>query len=801
MGGSLFTSTYRYSIRQIVIVCFIVVSIVPLTLLGFKNIQHEDDDIHREVKEKHQLLAQNLTFAISVYLEQALDDTKKLADKFDSVSTNKIDLKELNFYPKFKSIALLQDKSIIAQQSIYQAKQNISQVLLPNINCLSQANIRKRTFFSSLFTSPYSKNPTLFICQPIEGHDTILLAELDLSYFSALQESIVFGREGHAAIVNSFGQVVAHPNQNWVNQVKNISDWEIIQAAKAGKTGTMTFYSPHFGEEMISGYAGVPNFKWSVIIPQPMSEVNEQIKTITYTHIFWIIVALILGLFLAAYFTRKVTFPIVSLNNSVAAIEENNFKGTLHNPNSSLPLEIVNLRESFKRILTSFNVNNEKLKIANLSLSEEVNKATNDLLAANIKLQRIVTLDELTNMYNRRGLQDILTHEVARVKRDGGSFAILLCDLDHFKSINDNYGHATGDNVLRTFSNLTQSVLRERDVVGRWGGEEFLCILGDADYDTSMEIADRLRSLVAETVILPDEIGFNVTVSIGLATYPTDSDDIDELIACADDALYKAKRTGRNKIVVCKRKLEGFQSISNQLRCALAENAIRVAFQSIYDVNTNQLVGKRTMTRIICQKDNILSASTFLATARQLKLISHIDHLCLKSAVAKYSEDTSIPYILPVSKEFLEKKNNFKDYINYAKKHGELKFIFEISESEFHGNAFEAREILKPYLAAGVELCLNDFCSTGISLKFLTELPFHYVKVNEEILSSVHRNNRTLLAVRSALRMCKSLGIKTIASKVSDDKQLIKQLHFDWAYGYAYEKPVLNLTRYKAINV
>ena len=797
----MFTYPKQLSIKHIAVICFLLVGVVPLMLLGWKNIQHESVDTHREVKEKHQLLAQNLTFAISAYLEHALSDTKMLANKYSLASTENPTLQELNFYPRFLSIAILKNKSVVGVQSIYQTKQNISRVLLPNINCLSQANIRKQAFFSSIFTSPYSKKPTMFVCQPIEGKDAILLAELDLSFFYALQKSIIFGRDGHAAIVNSHGQIVAHPNESWVSEIKNVSDWQIIQSTKAGKTGTMKFFSPHFDEEMISGYAGIPKFEWGVIIPQPMSEVNGQIDQITFTHLVWILATLALALVLAAFFARKVTLPIISLSKAIAAVENNNFEGVLREQAEPFPKEIVKLSDSFKKVLSYFQKSSENLKKANLSLSEEINKATNDLLVANIKLQRIVTLDELTNMYNRRGLQDILRHEVARVKRDGGSFTILLCDLDHFKMINDNYGHAMGDNVLRTFSTLSQSVLRERDIVGRWGGEEFLCILGDADINTSLEIAERLRTLVEDTVILPDEIGFNVTVSSGLATFPTDGDDIDELIACADSALYEAKRTGRNKIVTCKRKHEGFQSVSNQLRCALAEDAIRTAFQSIFDVSTNNVVGKRVMTRIVCEKDKILNADVFLSTAKQLKLINHIDHLCLEATLDEFAENKLIYYIMPVSLEFLEKSNNLNEISDLMMKNPQLKIIIEISESEFQGNVYEARKTLKPYLKAGVQLCLNDFCSTGNSLMFLTELPFYYVKVNEDLLNSVHKNNRTLLAVRSALRMCKSLGIKTIASKVSDDKQLIKQLHFDWAYGYAYDKPILKLTKDKTVYV
>jgi len=800
----LFKQIKQLSIYHIAILCFIIVGVIPLLLLGWKNIQHENDDIHREVKEKHQLLAQNLTFSIGTYLEQAMNDANSLANKYDSVVPREIEVTELNLYPKFLNIAVIKENAAIAYQSIYKSDQDISQVLLPKVDCISKASIRQRAHFSSLITSPFSNKPTLFICQPLENKNTLLLAELDLSHFYALQKSIVFGRRGHAAIVNQFGQVVAHPNQNWVDEIKDISDWKIIQTTNAGKTGTMSFYSDHFKEEMISGFASVPNYRWGVIIPQPMSEINEQIQDVTDTHFIWSIVAFLLSLLLAAFFTRKISSPIVSLSQEVAFLEANNFQGDLQKQASHMPKELAVLSNSFRKVLHSFQKSNANLKDVNKSLSEEVNKATNDLLAANIKLQRVVTLDELTGLYNRRGLQDILVHEVARVKRDGGSFSILLCDLDHFKLINDNYGHATGDNVLRTFSNLAQSILRERDVVGRWGGEEFLCILGDADYNTTIEVAERLRNLVADTVILPDEIGFNVTVSIGLATFPTDGEDIQELLACADNALYDAKQTGRNKTVTCKRSQSGFFSIANQLRCALSDNAIKVAFQSMFDVATSRQTAKRAMSRIICDKEKILKANVFLPTAKQFKLMSHIDRICFDAMLVKITENDSEIFILSVSREFLEKTSNLDEVVKQIQNYKSSTIIFEISESEFAGNVYEAKKTLSPYIDAGVQLCLNEFCSSsGVSLEFLTELPFHYVKVNDDLLNNCYKNNRTMLAMRSALRMCKSLGIKTIASNVStqQQKQIVEQLRFDWAQGYMYEKPVLNLAKNKTIYV
>ena len=796
------------SIKHIITSSLIFVGIIPILLLGWKNIEHHKSGITQNVAEKHQLLAENLTFAISTYLEQALNDAETLANKYSVDIPNRLSISELSYYPKFLSLTVLNNTKIVSQQSLYQVKSNISEILLPNINCLSKSEVSKEANFSSIFTSPYTKKPTVYICQPIhhtnENKNAFLLAELDLSYFHQLQKNIVFGRKGHAAIVNSHGQIVSHPNKNWVNQIKNISNWEIIRLSAEGKSGITNFFSPYFQEDMISGYAGISGFQWSVIVPQPVSEVNEEINEITNLHLIWSGLALVGAIILAMLITRKVIVPIINLNREITAIEAGGFQKQLSDNSLPLPKEINSLRSAFKHILNSFHLINEDLKKANSSLVEEVNKATNDLLMANIKLQRIVTLDELTGLYNRRGLQDILGHEIARTKRDGGSFTILLCDLDHFKLINDNYGHATGDEVLRTFSKLVQPILRERDVVGRWGGEEFLCILGDADFETAYEIAERLRTTVAETVILPDEIAFNVTLSIGLASFPTDAEKIEDLLVCADSALYEAKQSGRNKTISCKPKPSGFLSVSNQLRCALAENAIKVAFQSVFDVSTGQIAAKRAMARIVCDKDKILKANVFLPTARQLNLIGYIDKISLDEILLGIDENSELNYIFSVSKEFLKHEKNYEDLKKFSRSLSKpLNLIFEINESEFVGNPYEAKKLVSPYLEAGIKLCLNNFCSINVSLPFLTQLPFHYVKVDESVLNDMYNNKRTRMALRSALRICKSLGIKTIASNVENKKtnEIIKELHFDWAQGYEYERPVLVVRKDKEIFV
>ena len=170
----------------------------------------------------------------------------------------------------------------------------------------------------------------------------------------------------------------------------------------------------------------------------------------------------------------------------------------------------------------------------------------------NARLHRIVErqalVDGLTGIANRRQCEDALPHEIARAERLGTPLTIVLADLDDFKAINDIHGHAVGDDVLREFAQVLRSTLRESDLAGRWGGEEFLLLLPGADALGGAQLADRVRSVLGERSFLGREGGvFGVSCSFGVAQHQP-GDDGRELFAAADRALYQAKRRGKNRV-------------------------------------------------------------------------------------------------------------------------------------------------------------------------------------------------------------------------------------------------------------
>jgi diguanylate cyclase (GGDEF)-like protein len=167
------------------------------------------------------------------------------------------------------------------------------------------------------------------------------------------------------------------------------------------------------------------------------------------------------------------------------------------------------------------------------------------------QLERLSLTDALTGIANRRHLEKHLELELARARRYGYPLAVVMLDIDHFKRFNDTYGHLAGDKVLQGLAKLIASEARTSDLVGRYGGEEFLIICAHTDLNGALTLAERIRKSVEEKLIISHNgKELRVTVSAGVAIFPDDATDEVSLIEAADKALYKAKQTGRNKVCV-----------------------------------------------------------------------------------------------------------------------------------------------------------------------------------------------------------------------------------------------------------
>jgi diguanylate cyclase (GGDEF)-like protein len=198
-------------------------------------------------------------------------------------------------------------------------------------------------------------------------------------------------------------------------------------------------------------------------------------------------------------------------------------------------------------------INNAEL-IARLNTAERILTLEKSLKDANSAIKILSMTDNLTKCYNRGYLTRKLPEEITRVRRYGDSLSLIFCDIDHFKKINDTYGHQTGDEVLIGFANgLSKSIRTDIDWIGRYGGEEFIIVLPETPLDGAARLAERLRKVVADHKITTDGNDISITSSFGVTGFNSETLDTkisaEKIIGAADKYLYQAKETGRNKVI------------------------------------------------------------------------------------------------------------------------------------------------------------------------------------------------------------------------------------------------------------
>ncbi len=187
--------------------------------------------------------------------------------------------------------------------------------------------------------------------------------------------------------------------------------------------------------------------------------------------------------------------------------------------------------------------------IARVRVHFKIKALQEELRATNRRLEELSNTDGLTKLYNRRYFMELLELEFQRAQRYDSSMAFVMIDIDHFKDFNDTYGHLLGDKILIEISSILQENLRVHDMVGRYGGEEFALLTPETDDRGALVVAERYRRRIEDFVLVEEDKHLKVTISLGIAFYPhPEINSVDDLIRLADNALYKAKRNGRNRV-------------------------------------------------------------------------------------------------------------------------------------------------------------------------------------------------------------------------------------------------------------
>jgi diguanylate cyclase (GGDEF)-like protein len=436
-------------------------------------------------------------------------------------------------------------------------------------------------------------------------------------------------------------------------------------------------------------------------------------------------------------------------------------------------------------------------------LEQVITVRTHGLEAANRQLRHLATHDALTGLPNRVLLDDRLAQAMAHADRDKRSFALMVCDLDRFKLINDSLGHRAGDELLQEVARRLSAVARTADTVARFGGDEFVLVGSSlADAEDAMQLAMRAIEALRAPVRIAG-IDVHVSPSVGIALYPEDGASIEALLAHADAAMYAAKHQGRGSV---QRYLPGMHAgiedrvqMESELHQAIELKQFELHYQPKVDTRTGVVRSAEALIRWVHPSRGLVSPADFIPLAEECGLIGAIGEWVIREACrqARAWQEEGVPSLrisvnLSASQfreaGLVDSIRRALDDVGLPARYLEV----ELTESAVMSDPEQSVAILEQLSAMGVLVSVDDFGTGYSSMSYLRRFPIDKLKIDRVFINEIASRPEDASIVRAIVSLAHSLNLKVVAEGVETPAQLdfLKTAGCDEYQGYHYSRPL-----------
>ncbi|WP_158630020.1 sensor domain-containing diguanylate cyclase [Cohnella sp. AR92] len=515
-------SGVRLSLIIIAIVFFsVIVSFVLSTAIGYDT---QKRSLTENTLELNRITANELSRTTETIVQSMQDTLKSASDYISSGQWKQEDIQQQidflrNSVPYFNSVVIVNESGLVTSTSPEALK-------LKGTTLSSQQAMEALQQKKPMISEPYRASTGRLIIlasYPVYNIDGSYKGFIGGSVY--LQEKNVFqkilGQQGmnengsYYYVVDSEGNLIYHPDASRIGE--NVSNNAIVQLLIEGKDGQMKVKNSR-NASFLAGAAVIPAVGWGIVSQTPSSVISDSVEEVI-VKVAMISTPLMLVLLLIVIFiSHRLSFPL----NRLAHLASNLTKG------AATTVRLPDVKHWNYETNELYCAVSEAFKLLDKRAEEFSYQAHTD---------------PLTGLTNRRLMDEI----VARWVREGVPFAVIMMDLDRFKSINDTYGHQMGDEVLRFLAAHMQQLKGKNDYCCRYGGEEFVFLMPYGSESQAYEIAEKLRSRMANE---NSPTGKPVTLSLGISSYPLQAQSVESLFGQADDALYRAKKQGRNRTIV-----------------------------------------------------------------------------------------------------------------------------------------------------------------------------------------------------------------------------------------------------------
>ena len=757
-------------LRAVLFIAFSIMSVIPVLLLGWWAVDSARENEYSAVKEKHLLVAEHLTLALSRYAQ----DTESILEYISSSPmkiTNSAHY-ELLWAQNITSIRFFNSNHV--QQVGISTGNGVepTPLTIEQLKTVDENSTTPQTIFLPAQLDGNGQ-PKILIITPAAHIEGYLVAEMSTEYFLKLQEQVKFGELGHAAIVDQTGNVLAHPNPDWAKQIKNIAKVSSVKRMMNRETGVEQFYSPAKKADMIAGLSFVKETGWGAMVPQPISELEDRIEYIKNVTLGIGLIGMALAMLISWFLANIIARPTQQL-----ALLANHFK--------------VNDISSESVLVTSHTREQHELSTA-------FDNMIHALRSKNSQLLYHSQHDPLTGLANRKLLREYLNQAIV----EETPFIFALLDLDDFKDINDHWSHAHGDELLIHVANRLVDITGQRGLVARIGGDEFAIAFNtNISIESAERIVEELRNKLTLSYQVIDET-LKIDCCCGLSRYPQDAQNRSDLMQCADLAMYAAKVTNNTHVQWYKPRmradLNSRVELTQSLREAIKQNQFIIHYQPKVDAISHKIQGFEALVRWQHPTRGLIYPESFISLAENTGQIIPlgrliIDTVCKDLAIWKREASRTVPIAINLSVKQFDSPNLASMIIGSTNRYNLAAedIEFEITESVFAKHSERVETILQELTSFGFEISIDDFGTEQSSLSRLKDFEFNKIKIDKAFIAESDCNIKAAGILKSVVNMGHTLQLPVIVEGIETHKQLslVQSLGCDQIQGFLFSTGV-----------
>jgi diguanylate cyclase (GGDEF)-like protein len=660
-----------------------------------------------------------------------------------------------------------------------------------------EASKSEGAIYTAFMNNPDTNRPVLVTSKPLmyitganskyEGERKLygyLALTIETGHFARQSADLKVGQTGNVFFTDSSGKILFHPEKSrigtsvapglFARMVKGIDKGIQIDAPYTGKAGH---------------YRAIRLDDWlhAVAVYQDNEFIDKQISLGRSVTVIACVAILLTITFLFIVLKTLLIRPIQKLSQAAKEIG----RGKLLVPiNVDAKDEIGELAKTFREMGENLNHYHEQVHY-------------------------IAYHDSLTGLPNRLMFKDYLKRATAEARRNLQELSILFLDLDNFKRINDTLGHIAGDKLLEAFADRLQSCLRDTDVIShspqdssesvmaRLAGDEFTILLPRTTGPASAQkVARRVLELMRDPFIINKQELY-ISTSIGIALFPNDGTNADDLMKNADIAMYHAKKSGRNNYQYFSQTLNdellNKLKIESKLRHAVENNELEVYYQPQMSLGSGEIEGAECLLRWRDEELGMIPPDVFIPIAEEYGLIIEITEwlirdICIRAQQWRKQYKHSITLAINISAVHFC-GNDLKGLINrtiHATGYDPEYLEIELTETSILQDPDLAIETLQQIQSMGLQTSLDDFGTGYSSLNYLMQLPLDKLKIDRSFIVNMDRGKKGTAIVSAIIAMAHGLGLKVIAEGVEDGNhiQLLRKMKCDIVQGYYIARPM-----------